>query len=209
MGFNPPPPSSTGETIAFHDKGDFVRQFQSAPAFEHGGNPVYAFSRNVYGFQSAPAFEHGGNCQEPILLYGRLKLAVSIRPRLRARGKRCRIESVGREREVSIRPRLRARGKRERGPAGEPTGLLFQSAPAFEHGGNTFSPVGSVGAGSVSIRPRLRARGKLITARHSFVPHKFQSAPAFEHGGNTRIVGPSKVRYRFNPPPPSSTGETL
>ncbi len=229
--FNPPPPSSTGETPNLIRTIAALTLFQSAPAFEHGGNPALPTQNN------------------------RCRMWVSIRPRLRARGKPGRRGAAAPR--VSIRPRLRARGKpglrspRQFGntsfnpPPPSSTGetwmlvafiekeAKFQSAPAFEHGGNSrcsawgsarirfqsapaFEHGGNLRAIDpaqerllrVSIRPRLRARGKLRGARAGPTAGWFQSAPAFEHGGDTFCRGGTGNTTCFNPPPPSSTGET-
>ncbi len=204
--FNPPPPSSTGETPPKLCISDLFRSVSIRPRLrargKRHGNPDGPIPHQ---FQSAPAFEHGGNANGLSVLNGAS--------------------------DVSIRPRLRARGKPHGAGVGRQT-RKFQSAPAFEHGGNTSRTLGD-SVPSVSIRPRLRARGKRggnggvrrrrevsirprlrargkRPARCRSLRRLFQSAPAFEHGGNvfTRLAC-ELSRACFNPPPPSSTGETI
>ncbi len=206
--FNPPPPSSTGETahakLAAGEPDVSIRprlrargkprtspiaapsgKFQSAPAFEHGGNSVNCSSRSRPGsrqFQSAPAFEHGGNLNLGLAL---LRVPVSIRPRLRARGK-----------QRQPRPGLQQRSG-------------FQSAPAFEHGGNEAGEAAAKRAQELfQSAPAFEHGGNATRTIRAVFTRLFQSAPAFEHGGNCHGDVLAHELASFNPPPPSSTGET-
>ena len=205
--FNPPPPVGTGETQRVENS-IIDSAFQSAPACGHGGNhksPHCVMRRNR--FQSAPACGHGGNGR--LAGQGRGN-AVSIRPRLWARGKHGR--SLPHDRAalgfqsapacghggnppktmiphmngVSIRPRLWARGKRCRRDPNRPTDSRFQSAPACGHGGNATTVI-TLTVAPFQSAPACGHGGNTATLRIS-LQKVFQSAPACGHGGNGAIV---------------------
>ncbi len=229
VSFNPPPPSSTGETRTpprGPERGPVSIRPRLRARGKHANRPRHNQEspvsirprlrargkllrsrrfREVHGgFNPPPPSSTGETWCLPRFAGG--IPCVSIRPRLRARGKLGLGGLVLEDVVVSIRPRLRARGKLSGCPEFSLTML-------------------------VSIRPRLRARGKHLRVpdvsadevrfnppppsstgetgcvRNLVGTRKFQSAPAFEHGGN--LGSTFRLSHvRFNPPPPSSTGET-
>ena len=155
--------------------------------------------------------------------------SVSIRPRLRSRGKRSVSAWKRSAKRVSIRPRLRSRGKRL-GACIDAHQLQFQSAPGCGPGGNLrdcggmpaarFQSAPGCGPGGnlglwvaypprvVSIRPRLRSRGKRCLRTSRPRSTGFNPPPVAVPGETS----PRPVSLRsgdcFNPPPVAVPGET-
>jgi len=175
----------------------FGREKQCASAFWCG----------LDQFQSAPGFSAGRN---PVFIAARVsRLGVSIRSRLFGREKPL---DHGLDRailEVSIRSRLFGREKRC-GTATKIFRTLFQSAPGFSAGRNAAGRVFLRRARPVSIRSRLFGREKLtrklLIGRCSF---RFQSAPGFSAGRNLGAPTDLMSALGFNPLPAFRPGETF
>jgi len=186
-GFNPPPPSSAGESPAQLTDRAWLSRFNPPPPSSAGESTAIEVKHaEERKFQSAPAIERGGK-----LLRARADSAV----------------------HVSIRPRHRARGKAflrsSTNPVAPEGRCEFQSAPAIERGGKFSARAGEHDGFRfvVSIRPRHRARGK-GRGRASTVRFPGFNPPPPSSAGESGSCSTFESRYRcFNPPPPSSAGE--